>query len=215
MDFLLNPFGLFARTVYGVGRNYAEHAKELGHEVPKEPLIFLKPASALSRSGWKIQLPSGIGRVDYEAELVVALGGGGRNIPVDRALDFVSGYAVGIDVTARDLQEKAKKNGHPWAVSKGFDTFAPLSDFVPRPELGDGALEFSLSVNGVVRQKGSSLDMLFSVPQLVHYLSTIFTLNPGDLIFTGTPSGVGPLASGDALEAQLQGGKAVLKVTVE
>lgn len=215
MDFLLNPLGLFARAVYCVGRNYAEHAKELGNAVPRHPLIFLKPTSSLSRSGWKITLPPGVGRVDHEVELVVALGGGGKNIPVDRALDFVAGYAVGIDVTARDLQEEAKKRGQPWTVSKGFDTFAPLSDFVPRSEMGDGPFEFSLSLNSVQRQRGSSQDMVFSIAELIHYLSTVFTLSPGDLIFTGTPSGVGPLAKGDILVAELGRGKARLEVKVE
>jgi 2-keto-4-pentenoate hydratase/2-oxohepta-3-ene-1,7-dioic acid hydratase in catechol pathway len=214
MDFLLNPLGYFARSVYCVGRNYAAHAKELQNPLPSQPMIFLKPVSALSRSGWKVTLPRGVGRVDHEVEVVVALGGGGKHISQEQALEFVAGYAIGIDVTARDLQEQAKKLGHPWTLSKGFDTFAPVSDFVLRSEMGEGPFDFSLKVNGVVRQSGSTSDMLFSIPYLIQYLSTVFTLSPGDLIFTGTPSGVGPLSAGDQVEAVLAGGKATLKVEV-
>lgn len=215
MDFSLSPFGFFARTIYCVGRNYAQHAKELGNAVPSSPVIFLKPTSALCRSGWKITLPKGTGRVDHEVELVVAMAGGGKHIPADKALDFVAGYAVGIDVTARDLQQVAKDGGLPWALSKGMDTFAPVSDFIPRLEVGAGPLNFSLQVNGVLKQKGSSKDMLFSVPEIIAYLSQFFTLNTGDLIFTGTPAGVGPLNGGDQVDAELEGGRVNLSLTVE
>jgi 2-keto-4-pentenoate hydratase/2-oxohepta-3-ene-1,7-dioic acid hydratase in catechol pathway len=203
MEFVLNPFGIFARTVYCVGRNYAAHAKEMKAEVPRAPVLFLKPVSALVHSGRKIVLPSASRQVDHEVEVVVALAGGGKNIPVEKALDFVAGYGVGIDVTARDLQEGAKKAGLPWTVAKGFDTFAPLSDFQSRSQMGDGPFEFKLSVNGTVRQEASTREMIFSFAELIHYLSTIFTLNTGDLIFTGTPSGVGPLVSGDDVLAEL------------
>ncbi len=215
MDFSLSPFGFFARTVYCIGRNYAEHAKELGNAVPSSPVVFLKPTASLCRTGWKIVLPKNVGRVDHEVELVVAMAGSGRNIPADKALDFVAGYAVGIDVTARDLQAQAKGSGLPWALSKGFDTFAPLSDFIPRGEAGAGPFEFSLKVNGELKQSGCTKDMLFSVPSLIAYLSSAFTLNPGDLIFTGTPAGVGPLRSGDQVEAELERGRVSLSLTVE
>ncbi len=215
MDFLLNPFGIFARTIYCIGRNYAEHAKEMNSAVPTVPMVFLKPGSALCRNGWKIALPPGIGQVDHEVEIVVALGGGGKHIAEAHALEFVAGYAIGIDVTARDLQAEAKKKGQPWAVAKGFDTFAPVSDFVARKDLGDGVLAFSLSVNGEVRQSGSTADMIFSIPKLIAYLSTVFTLSPGDLIFTGTPAGVGKLSPGDRVTAELAGGRAKLELKVE
>lgn len=215
MDFLLNPFGIFARTIYCVGRNYSEHAKEMNSPVPTVPLIFLKPGSALCRSGWKIAIPPDIGQVDHEVEVVVALGGGGKNIAEARALDFVSGYAVGIDVTARDLQAEAKKKGQPWTVAKGYDTFAPVSDFISRQDLGEGPWDFSLAVNGQVRQKGNTGDMVFPIPKLIAYLSTVFTLRPGDLIFTGTPAGVGRLSPGDRVTAELAGGRAALDLKVE
>jgi acylpyruvate hydrolase len=215
MDFVLNPFGTFARSVFCVGRNYVAHAKELGNAVPVEPVIFLKPASSLTRSGRKIILPPSSQQVDHEVELVVAMGGGGRGISEANALDFVAGYAIGIDVTARDLQDVAKKKQLPWTVSKGFDTFAPVSDFLPRAKLGDGPLEFTLTVNGEVRQRGNTSNMLFSVPKIIAHLSTIFTLSPGDLIFTGTPEGVGPLRAGDKLVAELGKGQATLEVTVD
>ncbi len=215
MDFLLNPLGCFARTIYCIGRNYALHAKEMKSAVPKVPIVFLKPGSALCRSGWKIVLPPESARVDHEVEVVVALAGGGKNIPEDRALDFISGYAIGIDVTARDLQEEAKKQGQPWTLSKGFDTFAPVSDFLPRKDCGDGPFDFSLSINGEKRQRGSTQEMVFPIPALIAYLSTVFTLNPGDLIFTGTPEGVGKLSPGDHVTAELAGGRAVLDLKVE
>lgn len=215
MDFSLSPFGFFARTVYCVGRNYPEHAKELGNAVPSSPVIFLKPTAALCRSGWKIVLPKKVGRVDHEVELVVAMAGGGKNIPVGNALDFVAGYAVGIDVTARDLQAIAKDSGLPWALSKGFDTFAPVSDFIPRTEAGAGPFDFSLKVNGRITQRGCSKEMLFSVPEIIAYLSQVVTLNTGDLIFTGTPAGVGPLQVGDQVEAELEGGRVSLSLKVE
>lgn len=215
MDFLLNPFGIFARTIYGIGRNYAEHAKEMNSPVPTVPLVFLKPRSALCRSGWKIALPPAVGQVDHEVEVVVAMGGGGKHIAPERALDFVAGYAIGIDVTARDLQAAAKKKGQPWTVSKGFDTFAPVSDFLSRKDLGDGPLDFSLSINGDVRQRGNTSEMIFPIPQLIAYLSTVFTLSPGDLIFTGTPAGVGKLSPGDRVSAELSGGRVILDLKVE
>ncbi len=215
MDYVLKPLGIFARAVYCVGRNYAAHAKELGNAVPTEPVIFLKPTSSLSRTGWQIVRPPQSKRIDHEVEVVVVMGGGGKNIREENAMDFVSGFAVGIDVTARDLQEEAKKKGLPWAVAKGFDTFAPVSDIVPKAECAEGPWDFSLSVNGQMRQKATTADMLFPIPRLIHYLSTLFTLSPGDLIFTGTPEGVGPLQPGDKVVAEAFKGKARLELKVE
>lgn len=208
--------GLPIRTIFAIGRNYADHAKELGNPVPSEPVVFLKPLSSICFSGGAIRIPRQSERVDHEVELVVALGAGGKNIPESRALDYVAGYGVGIDATARDLQEKHKQKGLPWAIPKGFDTFAPISEFVPAQKVQDpGALEVTLEINGNLKQKGSPAQMLFSIPKLIHLLSRIYTLAPGDLIFTGTPPGVGPMQPGDRLLARLNPGLAELRLTVE
>ena len=187
-----------------IGKNYAKHAAEMGGDVPEEPMVFLKPATALIGHGGRIVLPPQSEDVHHEVELVVAIGRGGKNIREEDALDYVDSYAVGLDMTARDLQAKAKAKGHPWTVAKGFDTFAPLGTLVPAREVRDPqALSIRLTVNGEVRQAGSTRDMIFSVAHLIHYCSTIFTLLPGDLLFTGTPEGVGPVHEGDVLEATL------------
>jgi 2-keto-4-pentenoate hydratase/2-oxohepta-3-ene-1,7-dioic acid hydratase in catechol pathway len=151
-----------------------------------------------------IRLPSFSGDVHHEVEIVVLISVGGRNIPRARALDHVGGYAIGLDLTARDVQSAAKKKGLPWTVSKGFDTSAPVSPFVPGARVPDPSqLTFSLEVNGSVRQDGRAADMIFPVDAVVAYLSTVFTLEAGDLIFTGTPEGVAALSPGDRLEARL------------
>ena len=196
---------LHAQNIFCIGRNYAEHAKELGNAVPTEPIVFLKPTSALCYDGEKILLPARSTRVDHEVEIVVAIGRGGKNISTADAPSHIGGLGVGIDFTARDLQDKAKEKGLPWTLSKGFDTFAPISSFIAPPK--DGAdlarLEIELTVNGELRQKGSSAEMIFPIAKLIEYLSQNFTLSPGDLIFTGTPKGVAPLKSGDICEARL------------
>jgi len=187
-----------------IGRNYAEHAKEMQSAIPTEPMIFLKPATSLVGSGGTIVIPTQSQEVHHEVELVVALLKGGKNIPESDALHHIAGYAVGLDMTARDLQGRAKKVGAPWSVAKGFDTFAPIGDFVAAnmvPDVQD--LFISLKVNGEVRQKGHTADMIFSVVTLVAYASTIFTLEPGDLIYTGTPEGVGAIQKEDVLEAEI------------
>ena len=187
-----------------LGRNYREHAKEMQAEVPTEPVVFLKPSTALLADGGVIRLPSFSRDVHHEVEIVVLISEGGREIPREKAFDHVGGYAIGLDLTARDVQSAAKKKGLPWAVSKGFDTSAPVSQFVPRARVSDpGQLQFSLSVNGTTRQRGSAADMIFPVDAVVAYLSTVFTLEPGDLIFTGTPEGVAAIAPRDRLEARL------------
>lgn len=194
---------LSAKTVYCIGRNYVAHARELDNEVPDKPLIFLKPVSSITFDG-PILLPHQSKDVHHEVELVVAIGKGGKNIPLDQATDHIAGYAVGIDITARDIQSQAKAKGHPWSVAKGFDTFAPLSSFIPSDEIADPQdIDLSLAVNGEVRQASNTSLMIFSVAELIHYLSGIFSLQPGDLIFTGTPEGVSPLQSGDNVQANL------------
>lgn len=189
-----------------IGRNYAEHASEMASDVPDSPMVFLKPASAVIRNGESIRLPPESDEVHHEVELVAVIGKEGRRIPRSEALDHVAAYAAGIDVTARDLQSEAKADRHPWSVAKGFDTFAPVGDFTPARLVKDPqALSIRLRVNGEIRQEANTADMIFSVKELVHYCSQIFTLAPGDLLFTGTPSGVGPVHAGDELVATVDG----------
>jgi len=189
-----------------IGRNYAEHADEMGSDVPDQPMVFLKPASAVIRSGDAIQLPSQSQDIHHEVELVAAVGKEGHSIPEEEALDHVAGYAVGLDITARDIQGEAKENRHPWSVAKGFDTFAPLGPLAPPEAVGDPQdLTLRLDVNGKTRQEAHTRHMIFPVAELVHYCSQIFTLAPGDLLYTGTPSGVGPIVDGDELEATASG----------
>ena len=185
-----------------IGRNYADHAAEMDREVPDEPMVFLKPASALVRTGGAVQLPPQSEEVHHEVELVAAIGTTGKNIPRNEALDHVAGYGLGLDMTARDLQTKAKERRHPWSVAKGFDTFAPLGPLTPAAAVDDPQnLSLRLAVNGEIRQHASTQNLIFPVEELVHYCSQIFTLEAGDLLYTGTPSGVGPVVNGDTLEA--------------
>lgn len=191
-----------------IGRNYPDHAAEMKRDVPSEPMVFLKPATAVIRSGESVQLPPQSQSVHHEVELVAVIGTQGRRISKETALDHVAAYAVGLDMTARDVQDQAKKQRHPWSVAKGFDTFAPLGPLVPADAVGDPQdMVLRLHRNGEVRQKASTEDMIFPVAELVAYCSQIFTLMPGDLLFTGTPSGVGPVEKGDFLEARASGCK--------
>lgn len=191
--------------IFCVGRNYAAHAQEMNAETPETPVIFLKPSTAILHDGGEVVLPPVSKELHYEVEMVVLLGRSGKNIDAAMALDYVSGYAVGLDMTLRDVQAEAKKKGLPWTVAKGFDTSAPVSRFVERDAVPNPhALELSLKVNGVIRQKANTRDMIFSIGEIIAYISSIFTLEPGDLIFTGTPEGVGRVVSGDRLEAALE-----------
>ena len=190
--------------IVGVGRNYAAHVAEMNAPRTGTPLLFLKPSTALVPDGGEVPLPAGAGAVHHEVELVVVIGEAGKAIPVERALDHVLGYAIGLDMTLRDLQSEAKSRGEPWCVAKGFDGSAPVSPVVLRDEVGDGAaLKISLDVNGERRQEGNTSQMLYGVAELVAFASRWFTLEPGDLLFTGTPSGVGPVEPGDRLEARI------------
>ncbi|WP_372635903.1 fumarylacetoacetate hydrolase family protein [Fodinibius sp.] len=190
-------------SIFCIGRNYVAHARELDHDVPDQPMVFLKPVSSLTFEG-PILLPPQSNEVHHEVELVVAIEKGGKDISRAEALSHVGGYGVGIDLTARDIQSRAKKQGHPWSVAKGFDTFAPISTFIPGERVADPQnLGLSLAVNDRMRQQSNTRLMIFPVADLIHYLSTIFTLRRGDLIFTGTPEGVSPLRSGDHIEARL------------
>ena len=200
--------------IFAVGRNYAEHNAEMGNVAGVPPVLFLKPPSALVHDGASLRLPKGLGQVHHEVELVVVIGRSGRAIPESAAFEHVLGYAVGLDLTLRDLQNEAKKKGEPWDLSKGFDGAAPVSHVVLRDQAGDvRALTLTLDVNDVRRQEGSIGQMLHGVAALVAYASSWMTLERGDLLFTGTPSGVGPLVAGDRVEARLSD-LATLRVTI-
>ena len=191
-------------TIFCIGRNYAAHAKELDNPVPQVPVVFIKPDTALVQSGGEVLLPQMSQNVQHEVEMVVLLGSGGKHIRERDALAHVAGYGVGIDVTARDIQSEAKNFAYPWAVGKGFDSFAPISEFVPAERIANPrGLQLLLTVNGDPRQEGNTDDMLFGVARLIAHLSGIFTLQCGDLIFTGTPAGVQRFETGDRLDALL------------
>ncbi|MBI2619459.1 MAG: fumarylacetoacetate hydrolase family protein [Ignavibacteriales bacterium] len=187
-----------------VGRNYAEHAKEMKVDLPTVPVLFLKPPSAIIREGEDIIIPPISREVHHEVEMTVLLGQGGKNIPAETALEHVAGFGVGLDMTLRDVQTEAKKKGLPWTLAKGFDTSAPLSEFAPAGSVADPhSLQIQLAVNGAVRQKGNTADFIFRLDRLLSLISTYFTLEAGDVIFTGTPEGVAQVAAGDTLEARL------------
>jgi 2-keto-4-pentenoate hydratase/2-oxohepta-3-ene-1,7-dioic acid hydratase in catechol pathway len=206
---------LEVHTIFCIGRNYAEHAKELNNPIPDRPVVFTKPRSSLIDGGGFVRIPSATGDVHHEVELVVAIGTGGRNIPVGEALDHVAGYAIGLDMTARDIQSDLKAKAHPWDLAKGLDTFAPLGPFVTASQVPDPSdIPLRLYVNDVLRQSGNTRDMLHTVPELVSFLSAWFTLVPGDLIFTGTPAGVGAVRAGDVMRAELGDRLSVLTVGV-
>ncbi len=184
-----------------VGRNYAEHAKELGNPMPKEPLIFLKPPSAVIRDGEPIVLPRMSQRVEHEGEIAVVIGARLTRVSERQALDGVAGITCANDVTARDLQ----KTDGQWTRAKGFDTFCPVGPrVVPLKQIGDLArLEVHCRVNGQERQHGKAADMAFPISMVLCYISQVMTLEPGDLVLTGTPAGIGPLAAGDVVEVEI------------
>ncbi|HEY9101275.1 fumarylacetoacetate hydrolase family protein [Chitinimonas sp.] len=193
-------------NIFCIGRNYAAHAAELGNQVEPEPVVFLKPTSALLEEGQPLRLPAFSQDVHHEAELVVLIGQGGKHIAPEAALQHVAGYALGLDLTARDLQTVAKQKGLPWTLAKGFDGSACVSRFVPAAALpAPGEATFSLDVNGQRRQSGDCRMMIYDLPFLIAYLSDRFTLQAGDLIYTGTPAGVAALQAGDQLALSLPG----------
>ncbi len=181
-----------------VGLNYGEHIREMGGSPPSEPLFFLKADSSLLKGGKPLFLPSFSDSVEYEAELVYRICRVGKSIPARFAYRYYDAVTVGIDVTARDIQKRQMERGLPWEISKSFDFAAPIGDFIPTEELCEtGGIGFRLEKNGVVVQRGSSAEMIFGVDSLISYLSQFFTLKIGDMIFTGTPSGVGPMRCND------------------
>jgi fumarylpyruvate hydrolase len=193
--------------IYCVGRNYAEHAIEMGHDPNREaPFFFQKNADSLVMDGAVFPYPSKSKDVHHEIELVVALGLGGRDIAAADALSHIYGYAVGLDMTRRDLQGEAKKAGRPWEVGKAFDAAAPCSAILRASEIGHPAKgEIAFDVNGSPRQRGDLGQMIWSVPEIIAHLSGLFELRAGDLIYTGTPAGVGPVQRGDVLKGSIAG----------
>lgn len=189
-----------------IGRNYVEHIRELGNETPAAPVVFMKPASSVIEDGQEIVIPPYSTDCHHEAELAVLIGTAGKEIPLAAALRHVAGYGVAIDLTLRDVQNELKKKGLPWDIAKGFDTACPLSDFAPATAIADPQeLSIRLTVNGELRQDGRTSLMINSVAEIVNYLSTIFTLEPGDIILTGTPAGVSAIGPGDRLVAEIPG----------
>lgn len=185
-----------------VGRNYREHVRELGNEMPAEPLLFFKPPSCLLKPGGVVRLPRLSARVDFEGELALVIGRRARNLPPDgNWRDVVRGFTLANDISARDLQKKDVQ----WTRAKGFDTFGPVGPIVSDELNLDAGLTLETRQNGELRQRGSTLDFIFPVPVLLSAISAAFTLQPGDLILTGTPSGVGPLAAGDRVEVSMAG----------
>jgi len=183
-----------------VGRNYVEHAKELGNDVPQVPLIFLKPSSSILNPGGIIVLPPQSSQVEHEGELVAVIGKRGRHITAENAKKHIMGYTVGNDVTARDLQ----KTDGQWTRAKGFDTFCPFGPWIDT-EFDPADAVITVRVNGQMRQMASTRDMVFNVGVIIAYVSSVMTLEPGDLIFTGTPSGVGELKDGDEVAVEIEG----------
>lgn len=198
--------GLFpVRRVFCVGRNYAAHAREMGADPDREPpFFFTKPADALVTRA-TVAFPPATRSLHHEVELVIAIGLGGTAIPAASALDHVYGYAAGVDLTRRDMQDEAKSLRRPWDMSKGFDESAPIGTIAPAARIGHPAAgRISLSVNGKVRQDGSLADMIWPIPDIIAFLSNLVALKPGDLIFTGTPEGVGAVERGDSLMADIE-----------
>ncbi len=186
-----------------IGRNYADHARELDNPVPERPVVFMKPASALLVNDKPLYYPEFTRDLHYELEVVLKIGKNGRHIQPEFASSYFEEVALGIDFTARDLQAQCKANGHPWEIAKGFDGSAVLSPFVPKSRLNPNAIAFELRKNRDLVQAGNTRDMLFPFEDILVYVSRFFKLQMGDLIYTGTPAGVGPVAIGDELEGYL------------
>lgn len=201
-----SPLDLPAGKVVCIGRNYLEHIRELNNAVPETPILFMKPSTSLAALDEPIHLPVGRGECHHEVELAVLVGRELRNADTETARRAVAGYGVALDLTLRDVQSELKKKGHPWETAKAFDGSCPLSPFlkpdaVPDPQ----ATDLALRVNGDIRQRGNTRQMMVGILELMAHISTHFTLRPGDVVLTGTPAGVGPLHSGDELILGLAG----------
>lgn len=201
-------------TMFCIGRNYANHARELGNELPENPIVFLKPPTAYVNSGGTVKIPSFSTNMHHEVEAVIVIGKDGRDIPKDEAKNHIAGYAVGIDFTLRDIQNFAKQKGEPWAVAKGFFSSAPISSVIPVSQFENVPfLDISLEVNGVIKQSGNTKDMERTVEELISYVSSVFGIRKGDCIFTGTPEGVGQVYSGDLIQCSINN-QSMLIVTI-
>ncbi|CAF2975790.1 unnamed protein product [Rotaria socialis] len=202
----LKNFRSICKKIICIGRNYSEHASELGNVVPSKPMIFMKPPSAFVLEPNKIIIPSEWDELHHEVELGVIIDKQCRNIDKDLVEANIGGYCLALDMTARKVQDQLKKQGHPWLLAKGFDTSCPCGDFIDKSKINlSSSVNLWLSVNGKMRQNGHTRDMIFSVPDLVAYISKYITLEHGDLILTGTPAGVGPVKRGDQIEAGING----------
>jgi fumarylpyruvate hydrolase len=205
MSMSTKPFPV--RRIYCVGQNYKDHAKEMGGDPGVDkPFFFMKPADAILQNGETMPYPPGTSDLQHEVELVVAMAMGGRNIPPEKVNDMIFGYATGLDMTQRDVQAELKKKGRPWEMAKAFDFSAPCSSITPEMYSGVVAKgKIQCKVNGELRQNADLADMIWGVPEIVHHLSKLVEIMPGDLIFTGTPAGVGPVVKGDKIEATIAG----------
>ena len=198
-----------------LARTYKKHAEEMDSDIPKMPLMFLKPASSVIFNGETIKIPEMSKCIHHEVELGVVIGQKCKNVLKNKAMNYVLGYLVALDITARDIQSELKKKGWPWSIAKGFDTFAPISDVVLKENIPNPQnLDISLKVNNEVKQSSNTSFMIFSIGEIIEFISKVMTLELGDLILTGTPEGVGEIVAGDIIEAQL-GDICSLKVNVE
>ncbi|KAJ3813230.1 hypothetical protein EV368DRAFT_74836 [Lentinula lateritia] len=203
----ISSFARHGKKIVAIGRNYAEHIKELSNTTPKEPFFFLKPTTTYLPSGGKVEIPNGI-LCHHEVELGLVIGKRGRDISQANADAHIAGYALAVDMTARNLQEQVKSKGLPWSAAKGFDTFTPIGPFIPKSDVKDPHdLRLWLKINGAFKQNGTTSDMIFRIPRLIEHISSIMTLEEGDLVLTGTPAGVGPINAGDDVECALSDGE--------
>ena len=196
--------------IFCIGKNYAKHAAEMGGSVPEVPMVFMKPHAAQLPNGKTFFIPEFSNNIHYEAELVVKINRAGKSIAKEQAWSFIDEVTLGIDFTARDVQAECKAKGHPWEVAKSFDYSAAIGDFVPCSEEQFNDLRFVLKVNQEIRQEGNPNHMIFDIPTIIAFISKRFTVQPGDLIFTGTPEGVGQVHPGDLLELFLDDKKVLI-----
>lgn len=199
--------------VFCIGRNYVDHAKELNNPVPKQPLVFMKPPTAISNKDY-FYYPEFTENLHYELEVVLKITKNGKHVTKEFAKDYYQQMTLGIDFTARDIQSKCKEKGHPWEIAKGFDSSAPIGSFIDMDKAEKQNIDFHLLKNGVEVQRGNTKDMIFDFETLINHISKYFTVQVGDLIFTGTPAGVGPVAIGDHLEGFF-GDKKMLDLSIK
>ncbi|PWN39717.1 hypothetical protein IE81DRAFT_259205 [Ceraceosorus guamensis] len=199
----ISTFRHSGKKIVAIGRNFGAHAKELGNAVPTSPFFFLKPTTSYLDDGGTVLIPKGV-EAHFEVELGVVVGKEARDVKRADAERHIGGYALGIDMTARNLQDKAKKAGLPWSAAKGFDTFNPVSSLIEKSKIADPHnVRLWLAVNEAMKQNGNTQDMIFDIPHLLEYISSIMTLEVGDLVLTGTPQGVGRVVAGDVITAGL------------